>query len=179
MNSNENTRLTQSSKSFFKTLQRLHLYLVMGVVLFLSITIYLVESGGFGEDDEINNVFQYVVPLLATVSIFASRFMFNKRRKSLSSAKTLQDKTEGYQAALIVRWALIQGATLFAIIAFMLTSNYGFATIAIIMILYQILQRPNLESALEDLNLSHGDFGKVRDPESIIFDRSKSNHESK
>ena len=164
MNSNENTRLTQSFESFFKTLQRLHLFLIVGVVLFLSITIYLVESGGFGEDEEMNNVFQYVVPILAMICIVASRSMFIKRKESLQSAKTLHDKTEGYQAALIVKWALIEGATMFAIIAFMLTSNYAFATIAFIMLLYLFLQRPNMESALEDLNLSRADFDKVSNP---------------
>jgi len=174
MNSNP---LTQSSQSFFKMLQRLHLFLVIGVVLFLAISIYLVESGGLGEDEEMIEIFQYFVPIFAMICIIASRFMFNKRRATLASAKTLQEKTEGYQAALIVKWALIEGASLFAIITFMLTGNYGLGTIAFIMLMYLILQRPNLESALEDMNLSHADFGKVRDPKAIIFDRSKSKHD--
>lgn len=173
MNSYENNPLTQSSESFFKTLQRLHLFLVMGVFLFLSITIYLVETGGFGEDQALNDVFLYVVPLMAMTSLFISRFMFAKRVESLQSAKTLEDKTGGYQTALIVKWALIEGPSLFAVIAFMLTSNYVFAGIALALLLYLALQRPQKESALEDLSLSHDDFKKLRDDESIISDRSK------
>ena len=177
MNSSNNNPLTQSSQSFFNTLKRLHFFLVVGVVLFLTISIYLVETGELGDDKEMIEIFQYMVPIFAMICIVASRFMFNKRRATLASAKTLQEKTEGYQAALIVKWALIEGPILFAIITFMLTGNYGLGTIAFIMLMYLILQRPNLESALADMNLSHADFGKVRDPESIIFDRSKSQHD--
>ncbi|MFT7590918.1 MAG: hypothetical protein ACI9UJ_000836 [bacterium] len=178
MKSTDKNRLTQSSESFFKTLRTWHIALVVGVVLFLSISTYPVESGGFGEDEDLNNALLYIAPLMAMAGIFASRFMFNKRRESLQTATTLQEKTEGYQAAVIVRWALIEGPTFFSVIAFMLTSNYVFGEIAFLMLVYLFLQRPNLESALEDLNLNHADFDKVRNPESIIFDSSKNKHET-
>ncbi|MFT5723392.1 MAG: hypothetical protein ACI9JN_000502 [Bacteroidia bacterium] len=165
--------MIQTSKTFFKTLRILHLALIAGASVFLILAIYLVETGGFdGGDPELNNVFQIVAPLMAGAGVFASRFLFTKRRAHIVSEKTLQAKTIGYQSALTVRYALIEGPTLFATIAFMLTSNYLFAYIGFALLIYLFLQRPTLESALTDLNLSHTDFDKVRNPDAIIFDNS-------
>ena len=162
MNTTNQSRIPLSAEEFIKTLQRLHLFLAIGVFIFLCITIYLVESGGFAVDDALNDMFLYMVPILALVSVFASRLMYSKRVEVLKTLTTLEEKTEGYQAALIVRWALIEGPSLFAVIAFMLTGNYLFGLIALSLLLYLILQRPRLESVLADLALSHNDFNAIR-----------------
>jgi hypothetical protein len=74
---------------------------------------------------------------------------------NLKNKTTLLEKLTGYQAALIVRFALLEGPSLFAIVVFTLTNNWFFLLISVCIIVYFITLRPGTEKVADDLQLNY------------------------
>jgi hypothetical protein len=58
---------------------------------------------------------------------------------------------------MIFYLALCEGAALFAVISFMLTANYWFVLIALVMLTAMLLKRPTKQKVISELQLSTQD----------------------
>lgn len=99
MNSEQNSSLTVLNTIFFG--------LLMGQVIFGVIAyVMLTENQYFSLSKD--TAFFAVVCCVAVLGIYAGQFLFKKQLEKVHSAETLQKKINGYQTALIVKWALIE-----------------------------------------------------------------------
>jgi hypothetical protein len=71
------------------------------------------------------------------------------RRKS----DTLQ-KIQHFRKAKIISWALVEFGCIFALVASIITSNYLYAAVFIVLFGYFIMLRPSAESLMRDLRLN-------------------------
>lgn len=62
-----------------------------------------------------------------------------------------------YQTALIIRFSLLNGASLFGIVCYMQTGNLLFIIISGLLALYFLSLRPTKDKIENDLNLSYED----------------------
>jgi len=146
----------QSPQGFLKTVTIIHAALTFGQVMFGVLA--FAESGKTGIDvKNTNNPFLYVVPLLALIGFIASNFLFKQLLNNVGLKNTLREKLMVYQTALIVRYALLEGASLFAIVCYLLTGNLLFLLISGAIVLYFIIIRPTKQGTQNDLNLSYED----------------------
>ncbi|HCT30994.1 MAG TPA: hypothetical protein DIW31_09735 [Bacteroidales bacterium] len=129
--------------------------LILGQLFFLAIAIYLIIQTGMGFGDvNMKDVFIYVVPSFAAISIAASFFVFKSKLSKLKESQTLDQKLVEYRSAQIIRWALLEGPSFFAIIVFLLTGQYLFVGIVAIIILFFIPTFPSANSFEQDLELT-------------------------
>src|SRR5258705_13991164 len=99
-----------TSKDYMKSLSILNLALIMGLVIFSIIVSFLILTKSVPINDmDLYNVLKYLVPLLSFGGLFASRAVFKSRLNSISENSTLIQKLNEYRAALIVRYALLEG----------------------------------------------------------------------
>jgi len=149
-----NQPVQQNAKSILKTAKIIHLALLSGQLMFAFVTISISKNPSFNMKS-VNDPFFIVAPLLAVSCFFVGNFLFKKLVGNLQNKTTLPDKLTGYQAALIVRYALLEGASLFGIVVFMLTNNWFFLLISACIILYFITLRPGTEKVADDLQLNY------------------------
>lgn len=116
--------MDQNLKQELKSLKIVHAALVMGVLLFLIISIYLTQmNGGLAFDVEkdrfIFNLFIFISNMMAVVSISTGLFVFKNRIKEIAKLE-LAEKLRVYREAMIIRSATIEGASFFFVVCFFL-----------------------------------------------------------
>ncbi|MES2279170.1 MAG: hypothetical protein V4592_24270 [Bacteroidota bacterium] len=138
----------------FKVLTIIHLALMLGQVLFGVVVFFQTRSVRVNIE-KIDDVYIYIVPFMAISCFIASNFMYKQQLGIAAGKPTLQEKMTGYQTALIVRYALLEGASLFGIVVYLLTGNLLFLLISGAIVIYFLLIRPTRDRVEADLNLTY------------------------
>lgn len=149
----------------FRVLSIIHVALVAGLLLFLAM-ILLLQLNNFGEilQGEIVVVFFFLVPFFALSTMVFSKIITNKRIDSVKdSMKTIEAKKDAYFSILLMRWAMIEGPGFFSCVVFLLTSNYIFLGMALVLTGFLIMQYPSIQKATDELDLN---------PEEVYFLRN-------
>jgi hypothetical protein len=149
-----NRQSVQPSPAYFKLITSIHTALLVGQVLFGVVSYSITNSKGLnlkpGDD-----VFFYIALLLVIGGMLAGTFLFKKQVAKLLDKATLPEKLAAYQAALIRRFALSNGPSMFGIVVYMLTGNLFYLILTAINVLYFIWIRPTKDKVKEDLNLTY------------------------
>jgi len=154
MYTNQNS--TQTLQAFFKINIIIHAALLIGQVLF-GVVSYAISPNPVVNLKAGNDPFFYIVPVLIASGIFFGSFLFNQQISKLAEKESLKEKLTGYQTALIIRYALAEGPSLFGIVAFMLGGNLFYLLLVGLNIIYFIWIRPTKEKIKEALNLTYED----------------------
>ncbi|GGH76262.1 MAG: hypothetical protein EP346_01050 [Bacteroidetes bacterium] len=131
-------------KPSFKTLQIIHIALLMGQILFCFVAFLNVDKEGVMHFNSnlTSNVLYVVCITLVIVGNTANYFISNKFLNQVKNGNNLKTKFHQYQVSMIIRYAIIEGANLFTIVVFMLTGNTLMLYIAIAVIGIMGLLRP-------------------------------------
>jgi hypothetical protein len=141
---------------FFKTISVIHLAMIVGQVVFGITAFYITNSTLINFKPDGDPVF-YVVLLLIIFGILGGSFIFKQQVAKLAGKQLLIEKTQGYQTALIIRFALAEGASLFGIVSYLDHGNLFYLILVGVNVLYFIWIRPTKSKADDDLNLSYED----------------------
>lgn len=161
----------QTTQEYFKTLLILHLALSMGPVFFGLITTFLILGGVISNDaTDLNTIFLYLIPIITISGLLSSIWVYKMKLRGLKEEKDFKTKMTNYRSALIIRYALLEGAAFFAILAVILTCDLLFLAFAGLMIILLILWRPTKKLVISDLKLNMLEKAFIEDPESIIAD---------
>ncbi|WP_419701884.1 hypothetical protein [Mucilaginibacter sp. NFX135] len=151
----------QSPAAAVRTMKIIHGALLAGQVLFASVAIATGTKTLYFNGRDTKDVFFFVGPALAFGCIIAGFFLFKKLIDRLSQKTDLQSKVTGYQAAFITRAALLEGPSLFNIVAFMLSGNLFYLFISVLLMLILFRSRPTANRIAEDLQLGYDDKAEL------------------
>lgn len=130
--------------------------LLLGQILFAGVILGTKDKGIFLDiKNDKHDVIFYIVPLFAIASIIASIWIFKQKIAKIPPQDILTERVKKYQAALITRFALLEGASLFGIANFSTNFNLFFLLISAGIMLYFLSLRPNVDKIADDLNLSY------------------------
>jgi hypothetical protein len=138
----------------FKALQLLHKAMLTGMILFFLVSVVLVvmRQTTF-VNASTGKILQVSVALAAFLSAGAGYFIFNKRLQSITTMATATERINTYRLAAIIRWGLIELPVLFAIISFVLTGNYAFPALAIVLMILFAATAPLKNKVIQQLQL--------------------------
>lgn len=140
-------------KENFRVNYIIYFALLVGIIMF-ALFAYLFPRGQEDVPNEnLLNIFTYIVPTLAVFEIFLSRFMYHKFIQQIQSNATLFEKISKYRTAKIVSWALLEGAALFSIIAFIITRSFFFYIVLFVIVIAFILSKPSLDECINDFRI--------------------------
>ena len=158
----------QTSKQYFQTLTILFFAMLTGQVLFIFIALYLIIGKQIIIDSSLQSILTYLVPIFIIGSILIGQMIYKSFLSRLKLKRNLMEKMNGYKSALILKLAFIEGATLFAIVSYILTGDILFIAIAGISILYNLTLKPNISKIAIDLELNTLEKKQIEDPEETI-----------
>lgn len=101
-------------KEGFRQLTLIHIALCSGLI-FMFVTFWLllsVEDASNETDDMIG----YIIPLLVLGAVWVSMMFNNIRKKQGRTLDSFEAKLNSYRITCIARWAIIEGATLIAVV---------------------------------------------------------------
>ena len=157
-----------TSKDYFKAILVVHIAFIIGLVFFGLIS-FLLQLKGFGSiGQEINTAFIYLVPIIAIGGIIGSKLIFKRKLNDCSNKSNLYEKLTEYRSALIIKFAIIEGATFISIISYLLTGDLILLAIAGLLIIVFLTYRPTKEKLFFDLELSHSEKKLLNNPDTEI-----------
>lgn len=149
----ENTTIKLTPNGFVKTLSIIHLALLSGLIIFLIIA-YTQNKEWLLNINDTSDVFFFIAPILAVGGILAGNFLYDKQIDALSTKNSLREKLTGFQTASIMKYALIEGPALLAIVSSMNSGNLFYIIIAVALIVYFFFQKPTKEKIESHLKLN-------------------------
>lgn len=137
--------------SAYTQLLMLYIALLSGLIAFTGISYFILAEPEpmFFKDSQSDILL--VALFIATLCMAVSGFIWKKDIQSIQSMDTLEQKFAKYRSAMIKRFALMEGAALFALICYYLTSNIRLLIIAILIILAFIFLWPGLRRISRDI----------------------------
>jgi hypothetical protein len=148
-------------KNQLKVISYIYFALTLGLILFFIVTIYLMENLTESQGKEIDKYFTIIVPLFGLLMMFFSRFIYFKLISADEQSTEIFVQIAQYRTAKIVSWALIERASLFALVAAILTLNYLYIAVFIFLFGYFLLSRPSKESFINDFRLKSEQSDKI------------------
>jgi len=161
--------IQQTSKQYFRSLQIIYFTMIAGQIMFAVITFFLIHSKSIDKGaQELKEIFVYIVPFFVIGSLVGGNVFFRKMMNTYRSSDDLIKKMTGYRSALIVRYALLEGSTLFSIIVYLVTGYWLFLLIAGLMVLIFLILKPTIERAVTELELNANERLKIENPNAVI-----------
>jgi hypothetical protein len=159
---------TQNSKQYFLLLTVLYFGLLVGQVVFASIALLLNLAHLFQPFNSLKAIFIYIVPVIVVAGFVAGQLVYKNQLNKIKGYDSLVTKMVGYRTALIIKLAMLEGASLFAIIAYLLTSDLIFLGMSGIIIFYFLLMKPSRDKIVMDLGLNPVERMKIEDDNALI-----------
>lgn len=134
------------SEQDFKQISIIYFALAMGQVLFFGVAFFLRYTGNFTavDDPEFTNLLLIVATIFCPTAIAASFFVFKKKTEEGVKLEGPMH-TRAYREACIIKWALIDGASFFSIIGYLLTAHYAFGLLFLVSLSFFLLNKPKKE----------------------------------
>lgn len=139
-------------KNFLKTISLIHTALLLGLVVFGLFAYF--QNGSFIARMNRQDVFIYIVPIVAATGYFLSQFLFRKQLQNIKRDETLPHKLSKFQSASLVSYALLEAPGLLSLTAYLLSGNALYLVIAIAVMAYFFAQRPTADKIRKDLPLT-------------------------
>jgi hypothetical protein len=152
----------RNPKQLFKSLQIIHLALLGGQLMFAIVAFIVSQDQATAQADKsFEMIMLLAVPMVAMGGVTASLFLTRAKLKALPSKPDLMAKLTEYQYLTILRLALLEGPSLFALVAMLLTANPLFLLFAAGLMVYFATLRPSLARLTQDLKLSAQDLREL------------------
>ncbi|MFM9952230.1 MAG: hypothetical protein ACKV1O_30140 [Saprospiraceae bacterium] len=111
--------------SFFKQLSTIFYALAAGQLLFCAVAVFLRKQGtaAFDEASIENSTLTMVTPFLALAAFTAAWFVHKMRASQGMGRKNLSEKTMHYRTTVLLRSAMIEGANIILLVAYLLSGR--------------------------------------------------------
>lgn len=150
-----------NAKEYFKNLDFIYYLLFFGQALFLVVSFYFKPTPS--DTDTLNQLFQIIVPIYTFAIIILAPLIYVRILiRNMVQQHQLKEKLMVYRSANVIKFALLEGATLFAGVALLLTGNTFYIYIYIAMMLAFYIHRPQLEKCIRELNLNEKEAKTMR-----------------
>lgn len=157
-----------TSGEYFKSIKIVHIALVIGVVFFALVSVFLQMNGFNTADQEFINIFLLVVSIFTLFGVIASNLIFKKKIRTIKEKSSLKVKMDEYRAALLIKLALIEAPAFFTVIAYLVTGDYIFLGIVLLLIIVFLIYTPNRVKFINDLGLTKAESELINNPDSEI-----------
>lgn len=146
-------------KPNIKTMLVMHTAFLYAQVLF-AITIYFVADKTALFDEATSKIVETAAALFTLVSVLTGFTLFKKKVQVLKDdvAISVEEKLEQYKTFSIIKFAMLEAPSLFAVLAFFLTGNIYFMFLAILLIIVFAAQRPTVPLIIHHLAVSREDL---------------------
>lgn len=140
---------------FLRRLSILYAALLMGQLLFLGVAYFLGQNVEMTENVlKMKDTLQMIAPAMAIGGLLGGGVLYRSFLGKIDKNADITTKLNSYQTASILRYALLEGPSIFASVCFLLTGDLIFLGLSGIIILAFVFHRPTKDKIALELNLS-------------------------
>ena len=146
--------------SFLRSLTILHTALLAGQLLLAAMAYALWHFEIMNAPSSaLDQALQVAAILISGTAFFLGARLFRRRvEQARDHGSTVAEKAAAYRSASILQWSLLEGASLFSIISFLLVGNLSFLFLAFALMFFFFLNRPSKIKLLVLLRLTDAEI---------------------
>jgi len=122
-------------------------------ILLIGIYALTIEKGTVMQNNSIDVVFQFLIPIFGLVFIPIGFVMFKKRLQSIKTEENQDSKLQLYKGIFVQRIAFIEGVAIFSAVAFVLTLNNLFIAYSLIALAFYLPIYPTINRISNDIGI--------------------------
>ncbi len=142
----------------FKSIQIIFFALLAGQLIFLFISVFLIQSGNISTNEDLFLILFIIDLMIVTPAIVVGPMIYRSFMSRVIPEMSLTDKINLYKQGTIIKLALVEAPTIFSIVGFLLTGSFVFLFLAIGIIILFFMHRPSVEKFCEDFQLSFSEI---------------------
>lgn len=150
--------------TIFRSLSLIHKAMLVGQMVFTAVMFILVYRKELSPIlAEHEKTIQIVALVFSALAIFFGNSLF-KKKLALMNGYTVTDakaKLTQYRSACLMQWALLEAACLINGVGLLLTSNYAFLALSVVLLLYFAMLIPVKSRIAAQLNLQISDLDEL------------------
>jgi hypothetical protein len=144
---------------FLNTMRIIFFALLAGQIIFIAVAFFTVNNNP--PQSQSDDLFNIIVPVAIGFGLLMSNMLFKQMLAKIKKDDSFEQKLEAYRSALIVRYALLEGPSIFSTVVYLLSGNIIFLAFSGVMILAFLMNMPSQNKATQDLNLSSIEADKL------------------
>ncbi|MGQ9799817.1 MAG: hypothetical protein ACUVRG_11125 [Ignavibacterium sp.] len=137
----------------FKSVQIIFFALLISQILFLFISVFLVQSGNVKPNYDLFLILLIVDLMIITPAIVIGPMIYRRFIESADSKKLVEEKFILYRQGVIIKLAFVEAPTIFSIVSYLLTGSVIFLILAVGVLILFFFHKPTLEKFAEDFNI--------------------------
>lgn len=149
--------MNNSFETYFQTIYNkillIHLGLLFGLLSFSAVLLLLLVDPDSMKNDDSNQIFQIIVPIVVVSAVSAGIFILKKSVAQTLNETDYRTKLRNYQSSKILQLGLIDGAILFSNVVYLVTNNTYFIYLSLIALLYYLSLFPLKKRISQQLHL--------------------------
>jgi hypothetical protein len=138
-----------------RALQLLFMALLYGQLLFAVLTLVLIKSGLIKAttDAATERKFELACLVISIIAVPSAFALFKRKMEQVRVIANLSDRFVEYRGACIMKYFLIEIPTLLSIVFYLLTGNWAFIIIAVLLMFIFMSQNPIRQRIKTDLQV--------------------------
>lgn len=139
----------------------LFLTLMAGQFLYLAIGLFIIQTSDNQLFSNINNTILFTVLIMNVFIIFTSKFIYNKNVIKFDKQLALENKIQSYQINNLIFLALLEIANIINVSALIITTDYFFTLLFLIIIGLFFINKPTKEKFIMQYELNSDEVMKI------------------
>ena len=146
-----------------KVLYVLHKALLMGQILFAAACVYIIYTKTvLPSAADLEKILQVAALIITAAGVYAGTTIFKKKLELIREMQTgARQKFAQYRAASIIQWALLEGPSIFCTICFLLTGNYAFLALSVVIMFLFAVIGPSKNKILTQLQITESELDEL------------------
>lgn len=159
----------QTSRDYFKSISLLYFVLLVWQIVILSILFYMRNySWDIWAMSESDDLYIITAVWVSIASILGTIFLSRTKLHEICENTQLREKLSLYKTLAVIKFALLEGWTINALVLYFVSWSNILLVLSIIMILIFALNIPMKEKIMASINLTWEHLLKLENPEEIV-----------
>lgn len=155
-------------KSYFKVLNLLFYALLAGQLFFALIAFVLSYSGALRSAIASENMYYFIILIFVAGAYYGGNYLYKGLLKKIKTEDRLINKFDQMRSAFIIKFALLEAGSFISLVFYLLTMDYMFLIVALMVIFLFFISKMNKEKIVEDMGLSIEEKKILDNPDAII-----------
>lgn len=145
----------------FKQIRIIFFALIAGQLIYFFVALILVGNNSFAVDEDYENLPGFLALLIIVSLVISSKYLYRRLISAQTGNSTLDEKINSYRTNNIIKFALLEGANLISITFYLLTGDFLYLAMFIIVLALNFIYFPGKEKFMMDFELTPEDMEKM------------------
>jgi len=153
-----------SAKEIMQSLRIIHFALIVSSSIFLIFSLVVVSVyGPLGKLDKANNQILLTIGIILGASLVAIAYYLHSKKLKNYTQESFFLRIKNYKNSMLLKIALMEAASLFLLVIYLLTSIGSMLAGSAIIIILLLLNRPGIDFVSVELNLNENEISDLKD----------------